>query len=139
MTNTEVFFRLGIFVNIGWFYMLNKFFKSVIDADEAPVVICDTDSVVVYMNAAALKRYKLDLTGKSIMSCHNAESVKKIGQVVEWFKKSTHNNKVFTYRNVKENKDVYMVALRDGDGTLLGYYEKHEYRNPETAKLYAVE
>ena len=25
-----------------------------------------------------------------------------------------------------------MVALRDGEGRLMGYYEKHEYRNPET-------
>ena len=29
-----------------------------------------------------------------------------------------------------------MVALRDGDGSLIGYYEKHEYRNRETAKPY---
>ena len=35
--------------------------------------------------------------------------------------------------------DVYMVALRDADGTLIGYYERHEYRNPETMKLYDME
>lgn len=116
--------------------MLNKLFKGVMEADEAPVVICDVNNTVVYMNAAALKRYKLDLTGKSIMSCHNAASAEKIMKVIEWFKKSTKNNKVYTYRNDKENKDVYMVALRDRDGTLLGYYEKHEYRNAETASLY---
>ena len=29
-----------------------------------------------------------------------------------------------------------MVALRDDDGTLIGYYEKHEYRNIETVGLY---
>ena len=33
------------------------------------------------------------------------------------------------------NKDVYMVALRD-EGELIGYYEKHEYRNAETMKPY---
>ena len=31
-----------------------------------------------------------------------------------------------------------MVALRDGEGKLIGYYEKHEYRNRETAKLYDI-
>ena len=31
-----------------------------------------------------------------------------------------------------------MVALRDTDGALIGYYEKHEYRNRETAKLYDI-
>ena len=29
-----------------------------------------------------------------------------------------------------------MVALRDDEETLIGYYEKHEYRNPETATPY---
>ena len=29
-----------------------------------------------------------------------------------------------------------MVALRDRDGALIGYYEKHEYRNAETAERY---
>ena len=36
---------------------------------------------------------------------------------------------------MKQNKDVYMVALRD-EGNLIGYYEKHEYRNSETMKPY---
>lgn len=31
---------------------------------------------------------------------------------------------------------VYMVALRDDAGKLIGYYEKHEYRNRETMKIY---
>ena len=31
--------------------------------------------------------------------------------------------------------DVYMVALRE-EGRLIGYYEKHEYRNAETMKQY---
>ena len=29
-----------------------------------------------------------------------------------------------------------MVALRDENGNLIGYYEKHEIRNHETMKLY---
>ena len=29
-----------------------------------------------------------------------------------------------------------MVALRNDVGDLIGYYEKHEYRNRETMKLY---
>ena len=30
----------------------------------------------------------------------------------------------------------YIVALRDDDSTLIGYYEKHEYIDKETAGLY---
>ena len=59
-----------------------------------------------------------------------------IKKVVDWFSRSIDNNLVYTSYNEKENKDVYMVALRDGDGKLIGYYEKHEYRDRETMKMY---
>lgn len=116
--------------------MLHKLLKSVADQDNAPVVICDLDSVIVYMNPTAIARYHGNLTGKSLKDCHNADSNQKIDRVLAWFAESTEHNKVYTSRNDRENKDVYMVALRDDDGTLLGYYEKHEYRNRETADLY---
>lgn len=116
--------------------MINKLFKSVIDQDQAPVVICDTNSVIVYMNQSAIKRYNSDLTGKNLKACHNARSNEMIDKVIAWFEKSTENNVVYTYYNKNENKDVYMVALRDENGKLLGYYEKHEFRNAETASLY---
>ena len=53
-----------------------------------------------------------------------------------WFAESREHNLIYTFHNEKENKDVYMVALRDEDGTLIGYYEKHEYRNAETMERY---
>ena len=115
---------------------LSKFFKSVLEQDTAPVVICDLEHTVVYMNPASISRYHTDLTGKSLKACHNADSNAKIDRVVAWFAKSKDNNIVYTSRNDKENKDVYMVALRDAGGTLIGYYEKHEYRAKETGELY---
>jgi hypothetical protein len=41
------------------------------------------------------------------------------------------------YENEKrlKYKDVYMIALRSGE-ELIGYYEKHEFRNSETMKMY---
>ena len=116
---------------------LSKFFKSVLEQDTAPVVICDLEHTVVYMNPASIARYHTDLTGKSLKACHNADSNAKIDRVVAWFAESKDNNIVYTSRNDKENKDVYMVALRNDNGTLIGYYEKHEYRNQETRSLYA--
>ena len=118
---------------------LSKFFKSVLEQDTAPVVICNLEHTVVYMNPASVAHYHTNITGKSIKSCHNAESGAKIDRVVAWFSESKDNNIVFTSRNDKENKDVYMVALRDSNGALIGYYEKHEYRNQETAELYKME
>lgn len=31
-----------------------------------------------------------------------------------------------------------MIALRNDDGTLIGYYEKHEYRNRDNGILYEI-
>ena len=118
---------------------LSKFFKSVLEQDTAPIVICNLEHTVVYMNPASISRYHTDLTGKSLKACHNADSNAKIDRVVAWFAESKDNNIVYTSRNDKENKDVYMVALRGDNGTLIGYYEKHEYRCQETAELYKME
>ena len=80
---------------------LSKFFKSIIDMDTAPVVICDLEHTVVYMNPASIARYHADLTGKSLKSCHNAESGAIIDRVVAWLAKSKANNIVYTSHNDK--------------------------------------
>ena len=91
------------------------------------------------MNPAAVLSYTKwggeKLMGRSLMECHNQESREKIQQVVDWFMADDNHNIVYTFHNEKQNKDVYMVALRD-EGKLIGYYEKHEYRNAETMKFY---
>ena len=119
---------------------LSKFFKSIIDQDRNAVVICNLNHEIIYMNPTAIERYAkhggAELVGKSLLDCHNTQSCQMINRVLGWFGESKENNIVYTYHNEKENKDVYMVALRDDDGALIGYYEKHEYRNAETAKLY---
>ena len=119
---------------------INKIYKSVLEADRAAVVICDLEHTVIYMNPAAIERYAKwggkDLMGKSLLDCHNEKSRQLIFKVVDWFKESKDNNIIYTFYNAKENKDVYMVALRNDSGELIGYYEKHEYRNRETMELY---
>ena len=119
---------------------LNQYFKSIIDADRQAVVICDLEHNIAYMNPAADVRYQKfgghQLVGKSIKLCHNEKSCEIIDKVVEWFAKSSDNNLIYTFHNETDNRDVYMVALRDDSGRLIGYYEKHECRNCETMKLY---
>lgn len=119
--------------------LLGALFKSVIDQDRCAVVICNLEHEIVYMNPAAAAHYAKwggeKLLGQSLLSCHNEESRARIRQVTEWFAASPKHNLVYTFHNEKQNKDVYMVALRDGE-KLIGYYEKHEYRNRETMAMY---
>ena len=115
------------------------FYRSVLEQDRAAVVLCDLEHTIIYMNPAAIQNYAKHggekLIGRSLLDCHNAESGKRIQQVIDWFAADVSHNLVYTFHNEKQNKDVYMVALRDGD-KLIGYYEKHEFRNPETMEKY---
>ena len=101
---------------------------------------CDTQHRIIYMNPSAVKRYEKRggnaLVGKSLMNCHNSDSNNKIEKVMDWFRADRNNNRIFIYHNPKENKDAYMIALRNDGGELIGYYEKHEYRTAETTSVY---
>lgn len=122
---------------------LYEVYKSVLESDRAAVVICNLEHEIIYMNPVAISRYEKwggkALLGKSLLDCHNEQSREMIGKVVDWFKSSKNHNLVYTSYNQKENKDVYMVALRNAAGDLIAYYEKHEYRNRESMKIYEIE
>lgn len=121
--------------------MLSTYFKSIIDQDRCAVVVCDLQHTILYMNPAAAAQYErwggAALLGRSLLDCHNADSCAAIQRVVDWFAESADHNLLFTHHNPRKNRDVYMVALRDETGRLIGYYEKHEYRTPETAAPYS--
>ena len=119
---------------------LFPFLFGMTQEDPAPIVLCGLNHEIVYMNPAAARRYArsggADLVGKSLLACHGKESGERIEEVLGWFRENRENNRIYTFYNEKENKDVYMVALRDGEGKLIGYYEKHEYRDREDGKFY---
>ena len=119
---------------------LYPFFKSVMEQDRSAMVLCDLEHTIIYMNPTAGERYAkyggMELVGKSLLDCHSPQANDMIKKVIAWFQESSEHDLIYTFRNEKENKDVYMVALRGDDGTLIGYYEKHEYRDRETMKLY---
>ena len=120
---------------------LNPFFKSVLEQDHAAVVLCDLSHTILYMNPAAVRQYEnyggALLVGKNLCGCHNPASVKRIEQVLAWFSEAPEHNQIYIHHSEKKNRDDYMIALRDEDGTLIVYYEKHEYRDPETEPVYA--
>ncbi len=118
---------------------LFPYLKSIIDQDTCSVVICNLHHEIIYMNPTAIQAYEKwggkKLLGQSLLNCHNPQSKESIYQVVAWFAADESHNIIHTFHNPKQNKDGYMVALRD-NGKLIGYYEKHEFRNPELRKPY---
>ena len=57
---------------------LTKYFKSIVEQDRCAVVICNLEHDIIYMNPAAIERYKKSggkaLIGKSILVCHSPQS-----------------------------------------------------------------
>jgi len=119
-----------------------QFYKSVLEQDTAPVVLCDTNHIIVYMNPVACEHYEKyggkELVGKDLLACHNSKSAEKIKKVFAWFREDKTHNRVHTAFLEKENTDVYMIALRDDRRELIGYYEKHEYRSRDESPLYNI-
>lgn len=119
---------------------LSAYFQSIVEQDLCAVVICNPEHEIIYMNPAAKARYAKQggaaLIGSNLLNCHNMQSREQIQKVLAWFQESPDHNRVYTFHNEKENKDVYMIALRNEAGTLIGYYEKHEYRDTEKGECY---
>lgn len=119
---------------------LYPYFRSMAEEDLCAIVICNLKHEIIYMNPAAKACYKKRggeaLLGQNLLKCHNQRSVEMIEKAVEWFGNNPDHNRMYTSYNEKENKDVYMVALRRENRELIGYYEKHEYRNRETVPFY---
>lgn len=121
---------------------LSPFFKSLAEHDPQPIVICDPQHTILYLNPTAQARYAKrgfpHLVGQNLLQCHAPASRARIQQVVDWFSASPENNCLFTAHKAEGHVDLYMIALRDANGTLIGYYEKHMPRTPEATPPYAM-
>ncbi|MBR6070499.1 MAG: hypothetical protein IKP78_07930 [Ruminococcus sp.] len=120
---------------------LSTYFKSFIETEEEPVTICDLDFRIIYLNKAANSAYAkiggYDIVGKSLNTYIDVETQSKINMVVEWFKESPENNRVFACK-VKASVDGYVYALRDENGELIGFCNKRKSRVPDETEPYSI-
>ena len=116
--------------------------ERLIDTKPTPVVICDLEYRIVFMNTCAKQRYKKsngeDLVGRKLHSFVDLETLTKIDMVVEWFKESKDNNKVFS-QHTESNTDVYIIAIRDEDGELIGFTDIFEERDPDHGETFDLD
>lgn len=70
------------------------YFKSIINQDKNPVVICNLEHEIIYMNPAAIVNYEKwggrKLLGKNLLLCHNEKSQSRIEEVIKWFNVRRH-------------------------------------------------
>ena len=117
------------------------FFKGVIDSEDGPIIICNLDYRIVYVNAAADSYYAKanGLTNKLLESLMDEETMSKVVMSVEWFKEGRDNNKVFMLHDNFNNFDMYILAIRNAAGELIGFYGRREDRNPDSGKEFDLD
>lgn len=107
-----------------------ELYSAFLDSLNQPFVFVDTEHVIRYMNKPAVERYKgrPAEVGRSIFDCHNENSNRIIREVFEALKQG-EDERIITD---SEEYRIYMRAVRDKDGNLIGYYERYEPpRNPD--------
>lgn len=95
-----------------------------LDSLKNPFLFADTDHTIRYMNTAAKSHYEKGeaLMGTSVLDCHNAESQRIMLEIFEEMKDGLEERLITD----NEKYRIYMRAVRDSEGRLLGYYERYE-------------
>jgi len=103
-------------------------YLAILDTINHPIVFVDTDHVIRYLNKPAMKWYYevrgySDLIGQSLFDCHTEDSRKHIIALYE--RLQAGENEIFL-KIGKFNEKITVMAVRDKNGALLGYYERFE-------------
>lgn len=120
---------------------LTDFFKGIVDSEDGPIIICNLDYRIIYVNPAADSYYAgvAPLAGKLLSTLLDEEMLSKVTMSVEWFKEDRKNNKVFAMHEDKYNMDLYILAIRNSRNELIGFYNRREDRTPDQGKEFDLD
>jgi nitrogen-specific signal transduction histidine kinase len=98
---------------------------AILDSLKDPILFADTEHMTRHMNKAAIAFYEegASLIGRSLLDCHNEQSQKMIFDILAAMQAEAIEEQLITDN---EKHRIYMRAVRDPDGRLLGYYERYE-------------
>jgi PAS domain-containing protein len=101
------------------------FMAAVLDSLKDPLLVADTEHVTRYMNKAAIAYYKegANLIGRLLLDCHNAQSQQMMIDILAAMQTEGLEEQLITDN---EKHRIYMRAVRDPSGEVLGYYERYE-------------
>jgi DUF438 domain-containing protein len=105
----------------------SELYLAILNSLKAPVVFVDSEHHIRFVNDSGAKQYSKYgiILGKSIFDCHNPESIQKIKDI--YIQLLSGADEVIYL--VKEDTRIYMHAVRDSSGHLIGYYEKYEAKS----------
>lgn len=97
--------------------------SSILDSLTEPVLVADTEHRVVYMNDAAVRHYSggESLLGTSLLDCHGERSRRMMRDVLEALRAGEEEHCITD----NERHRIFMRAVRDRDGRLIGYFERY--------------
>ncbi len=94
---------------------------AILDSFADPVVFADGDHIIRYVNPAGARKYGEGLVGKSVLACHNAQSRRLMMEIWSAMLEGEQERLIAQ----DDRRRVYMRAVRDPEGNLLGYYERY--------------
>ena len=107
------------------FDISEELLADILDAYPYEIVYADRNHVVRYMNATARKRYGDRVRiGNSLFNCHNERSREKILAFLR--RADEGENEMFETYNQKTGEREFFVPVRNGEGKVIGYFERHE-------------
>jgi PAS domain-containing protein len=106
-----------------------KFFQAIIESIPAEIVIIDNNHKILLANKFAREKYSNSSPqlreGNSIFACHkNEKSHQIIQNAYDEIKKG--KDRVYIYNSDETGKSAYLIAVRDSERNILGYYEWFE-------------
>jgi len=101
------------------------FLAAILDSLKDPVLVADPQHVTRYMNRAAIAYYKEgeSLIGRSLLDCHQEVSQRMMVDILAAMQSNGLEEQLITDN---EKHRIYMRAVRDKAGSVLGYYERYE-------------
>ena len=116
--------------------MTNEVLLSILDAYAYEIVFVDRQHIVRYMNKTAKDRYgNRVIIGNSLFNCHNEKSRAKIEQFLK--RADEGEDEMFELLNGKTGEREFFVPVRNNEGVVIGYFERHEVpwdkEHPETS------
>ncbi len=97
---------------------------ALLDSLKDPLLFADTDHIIRYMNKAAIAHYDegAALLGRSLLDCHNEESCRQMVEILAEMLDGLEERLITD----NEKHRIFMRAVRDENGRVLGYYERYE-------------